>query len=76
MYFTLKKSLEYSQKLLTRAIKMRKFILVSLAILSASSFAANDMYVLGGVALPKMTEAYNSLLAHRFLIPIFILNQQ
>ncbi len=32
---------------------MRKFILVSLAILSASSFAANDMYVLGGVGINK-----------------------
>jgi len=53
VYFTIKKSLEYSQKLLTRAIKMRKFILVSLAILSASSFAGNDMYVLGGVGINK-----------------------
>ena len=30
---------------------MRKFILASLAILSTSSFAANDMYVLGGVGI-------------------------
>lgn len=30
---------------------MRKFILASLAILSTSSFAANEMYVLGGVGI-------------------------
>lgn len=30
---------------------MRKFILASLAILSTSSFAANDMYALGGVGI-------------------------
>ncbi|WP_372383979.1 outer membrane beta-barrel protein [Vibrio sp. BS-M-Sm-2] len=32
---------------------MRKFILASLAILSTSSFAANDMYVLGGVGINR-----------------------
>ncbi|MCW1889158.1 hypothetical protein OK016_02885 [Vibrio chagasii] len=43
--------------------------------MSTSSFAANDMYALGGVGINEDDTGLQFTAGLRFLIPIFILNQ-